>query len=307
MKKLETAYPGRGYALDIDRDYVPGSDAGAVFEFGQLKDRTDAYLNWVRFVADYPNAAPAVQYRGLNQTQILTQIRRIQDLGKTFCIRILLKELPPNLPEIVDALNAIGTSDYFIVLEGGWHDNVLLLAAQMSGVIAGELSRLDADVPFVISATSMRISYADIEGTKTDGFTNRALLQQLSRSHNNRRFVYGDWGSTRPRRYERASTPLPRIDYPLRDAWLFARSKAKSWTYREAAEIIVGSPEWQECFPMGIWGEEMIRGAARGGALAVNTVQKNIAARVNIHLHKQAYYDRGNYRMIDLDEPWVDL
>jgi hypothetical protein len=308
MKKFEGAYPGRPYILDLDRDYQRGeSDSDAAQEFASLKDETDAYSNWTNFIADYPNATPAIQHARLREHGIVRQIRRVQEEGRTFCVRIELERFPRNLDAIVSALEAVGTADFFFVLEGGLQSNVLDVAARMSGLISGALAAVSANVPIVISATSMRKSFSDIETTKIDAFRNRELVRQIARQHNDRTIVYGDWGSTRPRTYERGSTPLPRIDYPLKDAWMFARSKGNGWGFKEAAEEVVKSPEWEECYPMGIWGEEMILGASRENALAVNSVQKNIAARVNIHLHKQAFYDAQDYRQLDLDEPWTDI
>ena len=50
---------------------------------------------------------------------------------------------------------------------------------------------------------------------------------------------------------------------------------------------------------------ELIEGTAVNPAFAIDTPQKNVAARVNIHLHRQALY--GNeISGIDLDEDWVD-
>jgi hypothetical protein len=56
---------------------------------------------------------------------------------------------------------------------------------------------------------------------------------------------------------------------------------------------------------LGIWGEEMIQGTTVNPAFAIDTPQKNVAARVNIHLHRQALYG-SQISGIDLDEDWVD-
>ena len=307
MEKLAEAFPSRPYAIDIDRDYQAGSDVLAKFDFAKLKEPKASYANWCDFIADYPNASPVLQHQNCQEADLARQIERFQLLGRTYVVRLELKRLPANLPQIVAALNASGTSDYFIVIEGGWSTDVLQLAGQISGIVRDGLSDLAVDVPIVVSATSMPMKYSDIEGIRIDGFNNRELLKSLRRTHNQRTFVYGDWGSTRPRSYDRASAPLPRIDYPLRDSWAFARSKEETWDYGAAAREIVQLDEWKKNYPMGLWGEEMILGAARGGALAANTVQKNIAARVNIHLHRQAFYDVDNLGQLNLDEPWTDL
>ncbi len=40
--------------------------------------------------------------------------------------------------------------------------------------------------------------------------------------------------------------------------------------------------------------------------LGIDTPQKNVASRVNIHLHLQAFYGIDDIHGIDLDEDWVD-
>lgn len=307
MEKINGAFPGRAYALDIDQDYLPGADAGAISEFLELKDPSNAYENWCSFVAKSPNANPALQLKDMESRGILKQIERFQQLGRTYCLRIELSRFPVNIAAVVSALNQVGSADFFVVIEGGWQPDVLLLAGKVSGLVESELSAISADVRIVVSATSIRTAFTDVEGTKTDAFNNRQLLAALARKHNSRQFVYGDWGSTRPRTYERASAPLPRVDYPLRDSWMFARNKSKGWGYEQSAKAVLNSPEWTDCFPLRIWGEEMIVGASKGAAMAVNSVQKNISARVNIHLHKQAFYDQHDLRLLDLDEPWEDM
>lgn len=50
----------------------------------------------------------------------------------------------------------------------------------------------------------------------------------------------------------------------------------------------------------------MIEGTTINPSFAIDTPQKNVAARVNIHFHRQALYGIGDISGIDLDEDWVD-
>ena len=137
-------------------------------------------------------------------------------------------------------------------------------------------------------------------------FGNREMVNSLKRSTNRNIIVYGDWGSTRPRQYGIASPPKPRIDYPVADAWVIARSKENNWDFKKAAEEIVKSPEWESESGLGIWGEQLIMLTKDNPTFGINSAQKNVAARVNIHLHRQALFDDGDIRGIDLDEEWED-
>ncbi len=55
-----------------------------------------------------------------------------------------------------------------------------------------------------------------------------------------------------------------------------------------------------------IWGEEQIIETARNQDIGIDSPQKNISARVNIHLHLQAFYDTPDLGSLNLDEDWQD-
>jgi hypothetical protein len=136
-------------------------------------------------------------------------------------------------------------------------------------------------------------------------FSNRQVVEQVARGSNRARIVYGDWGSTRPRETtEFASRPVDRVDYPSDQAWIIARNRDERWTFRDAARAIVSSPDWNG--NLGIWGEEMILNTTINEELGINTPQKNVAARVNIHLHRQAFYGEPPMEPSAFDEEWRD-
>jgi hypothetical protein len=94
------------------------------------------------------------------------------------------------------------------------------------------------------------------------------------------------------------------VDYPTRNAWDIARNKIGNWDFKDNATAIVGSIDWDG--NLGVWGEEQILNTTISPALGIDTPQKNVAARVNIHLHRQAFYDAGNVGGMNLDEDWED-
>ncbi len=306
VERAEKAYPDLPYFLDIDCDYVPTNpEAEAQQEFIELLSPDDCYANWWSFVENFARALPCLQLRYQTADCIRLQIQRAQLLGREFCLRVVLHRSPPNLIEIVAVLNDIGTADYTVVLEGGWIQDPLTLATRFSGLIGNALRDLDADIPIVVSSTSMPIDFQLFEGCVEVPFSNRALIAQMAREHNRRRIVYGDWGSTRPReRVGHRSRPYDRIDYPLSNAWLIARNRPKEWNFRDAAEEIVRqSGQWDH--DLNIWGTNMILQTLANPAFGINTPPKNVASRVNIHLHRQAFYDVDT-RGMDFDEDWPD-
>ncbi|MBF2755935.1 MAG: hypothetical protein ISN29_11875 [Gammaproteobacteria bacterium AqS3] len=159
------------------------------------------------------------------------------------------------------------------------------------------------------------VSYGSQTELKSDGMgrvahsSKNAQVQELVQL-GQPRLIYGDWGSTRPRGTGQiAQNQPPRIDYPTADAWYVARNKNENWGFHEAAAKMVGNAGvW--CGNLGIWGEDMIlRSASRypfHQKLGVTTAPKNVAARINIHLHRQAFYDEAAPGALDLDEDWEE-
>jgi hypothetical protein len=308
ITRVERAFPNRSYFLDLDRDYdVPNDRSTAQQEFSALLDPSNDYANWVGFVAEHDYAMPCVQTDGQDEVSIRRQMSAIRELGRSYCFRILIETLPSNLSQIVGAINAEGTADFVIILEGGWTSDALSLASRFSGLMGGALAEINPVVPVVCSCTSIPRMFTDFNHYEPTAvpFTNRTLIDQVARNSNRDRVIYGDWGSTRPRENGGfASRPLDRIDYPTDTAWYIARNKDGEWDFRDAAIAVTNSNCWDD--RLGIWGEEMIRNTTINAGLGVDTPQKNVAARVNIHLHRQAFFGQPRIDPMSLDEDWQD-
>lgn len=192
------------------------------------------------------------------------------------------------------------------MIDAGWVQDTLTTRAAIAGIIQTTFGGIDAQVPIVVSYTTIPKGFAEVEGVDFVEFDNRALIEELKVVTNRQKIVYGDWGSTRPREKGIASRPKPRVDLPLRNGWLSARNRPEEWDFDDAANEILGSEYWPQVDGMGIWGEFMIRQTAVNPAVGINTPQKNIASRVNIHLHTQAFYDIPDITGINLDEKWED-
>ncbi|MYG52380.1 MAG: hypothetical protein F4204_08510 [Rhodospirillaceae bacterium] len=306
VDRIHKAYPDRRYFLELDRDYsISNLEAEAQREFLELLSPENCFGNWRDFVFRFPNAIPCLQLQDQSREHIQAQIELTQQEGRDFCLRIVLARFPPNLEDVVGVLNEIGTADYTVVLEGGWIENALDLAARMSGLVSGPLGDLDADIPIVISCTSMPNDFQDFRGCSAIPFTNRELVEQIARSNNRRRIFYGDWGSTRPREASGfRQRPLDRIDYPVRREWIIARNRDEGWSFRDAAmEVVQRSGYWED--GLNVWGSNMILQTIVNPAFGINTPPKNVASRVNIHLHRQAFYDVDTSDL-DFDDEWQD-
>lgn len=309
ITRIERAFPHRPYFLDIDRYYqfTNLEDSVPQQELHRLMDPEGCYQNWVEFVGEHERILPCVQTRDQSEAEIRNQIEAFQLQGRAYCMRIVLDRLPNNIDEIVGAFAAAGAADFAIILEGGWTTDPLSLAPWFAGLIGGSLAPIDAAVPVVLSCTSIPKMFTRFSAEQPTGvpFTNRQLVEQVGRNSNRARVIYGDWGSTRPREPGGfANRPLDRVDYPTENAWYFARNKEDDWDFRDAALAIVSSPEWDG--GLGIWGEEMIQNTTINEELGIDTPQKNVAARVNIHLHRQSFYGMPSIDPAAFDEEWQD-
>lgn len=308
IDRIERAFLNRPYFLDIDRDYeFTNLENPTQVELARLLDPAGGFRNWVDFVSRYHQIMPCIQSRGQSQADIRLQIEAYQSINRPYCMRIVRDRFPDNFDEIIDAFSATGAADYAIILEGGWTRDPLSLGLWFSGIIAEGLSAIDASVPIIISCTSIPKAFSifNEDAPVSVPFTNRQLIEQIARASNRARIIYGDWGSTRPREVGGfANRPLDRIDYPTEDAWYIARNKEDNWEFQDAASAILNSPAWSG--NLGIWGEEMIFNTTINEELGINTPQKNVASRVNIHLHRQAFDGIPPIDPEEFDEEWQD-
>lgn len=308
LKRVEKAYRNRKFFMDPDRDYsVSDMERGPQREFHKLRMPSDAFANWVEFVARHDWIVPCIQTYEQSASDIRKQVERYQELGRGYCLRVVRERFPINMEQVISALAASGAADFAVILEGGWVRDPLTLEAWFRGVIENDLHEIDARVPIVVSCTSMPKEFDSMSGVTKVQFLNRNLFNNLSHRFSNRsRLVYGDWGSTRPREpKDITNPPLDRVDYPTTDAWWIARNKGEKWSFQDAARRIVNRADvWSG--HLGIWGEALIRATAAMESLGVNTPQKNVAARVNIHMHRQAFFDEPNLSSLDLDDSWED-
>lgn len=305
--RVQQAFPNRNYILDIERDYkFTSPKSPSQQELEHLMDPANSFANWVGFIEQHEMAWPCIQSSNQSEAEIRQQIKAFQALGRPYCMRIVRDRFPGNIDDIVSAFAAGGAADFAIILEGGWTRDPLSLAVWFERRIAESLQAIDANVPVVLSCTSMPRIFSQFSGVTRVPFNNRQLVDWISRRSNRTTVIYGDWGSTRPREPGGfAIRPLDRIDYPTPDAWFIVRNKDEEWDFKAAAEeLIKNSGGWDG--NLNIWGEEMICGTTISKEIGIDTPQKNVAARVNIHLHRQAFHGQPGLDTMNFDEDWED-
>ena len=132
-------------------------------------------------------------------------------------------------------------------------------------------------------------------------------MRQIQKKSNRPTIIYGDWGSTRPREESsQARRPSDRIDYPADDMWYVVRNPNEKWNFKKAAhELVHNSKVWD--VNSDTWGAEMIRRTANfDSEIGIDTPQKNLATRINIHLHRQALYGQSGLHEEVFKDEWED-
>lgn len=309
LDKFEDAYPNRPYFVDVDAYYRPSGNLNDAKELWQRIARRPADLNaWWDLLAQYPNANPCLLMADQSIDRVREQIQWARENNRTFCIRLDLAPqvgigIPNWMPTLMEQLSGEGAVDFAVVFEFGLVDDPLTVAAAASGYVRSFFADLSPEVPIAVSCTSFPSDFTKYDGLVNVDFTNRDLMSQVQRATNHPKIVYGDWGSTKPRKYGHANQPKNRIDYPADRSWLIARDKDESVDFQIAAARITSSRYWSGS--LGVWGEQLIEGTAQGQAFTIDTMPKMYAARINIHLHRQAFYDELPPPGA-LDEAWSD-
>ena len=304
IEKFESAFPDRNYFMDLDRDYKPPNvTQPAQIEWCSLHDANNNYKNWQNFWQKYDQIIPCIQFHGIGRSLIEQQIESVQSQNRSFCLRFESQRPPKKLDEIIECLTKLGTADYKIMLDGGWISNTNLFKNWINDFYETKISSINDSIPIILSFTTSPKGYYQYEGMEEIKFDNNQIVTEFQRS-TNRNIIYGDWASTKPREYGFGSVPLPRIDYPLLDSWIIARNKEDQWMYQEASQAIKNSEYWDG--ELGVWGEEMIEATASGEDYTIDSPQKNVTSRVNIHIHLQAFRNYTDFKTMDLEDDWED-
>ncbi len=303
INKIEEVYQGRPYFLELDQGYSPSNpEQSAQSEFLGLKDPSDSFAAWRGFVLKYPRVIPAIQWNGTTLGSAIQQVVSFREADRPFLVRLNRHDNVMRFTELLKFLGESGEADFVVSADAGWTSDEAAAEAWLSSVLEGPCMQLEARTPVVVSYSASPKSYTHIDSTKPKKvtFSNRQVYERLVARHSNfLRLTYGDWATTRPREPGGGGQAPARIDLPIDGGWMVARSANDDWTYQKAAKAIVDQFPI-EVGPGSLWGEKMIADAALGRPSGVTNAKRNIAARVNIHLHREAFY--GVEPLTDLDD-----
>lgn len=278
--------------VDLDSYFHSSSPLPSREFFKTLCDTSKGHLPWVDFVSRNLFFIPCVQTLDRSDHAIHYQVDAFRELGRGFVFRF---ELDKNydFDRAFSFISAAIQDDILCVFDYAYGEPTLVLENKLSSLIS-KLVSIHEGAKFVISGSNFPNDFSefdDFEASKPIG--SRILFDNLSKQFGNYNMFYGDWASTKPRRYDGGgSRPLPRIDFPTKERWIIARSKTEGWDFNTAAERITRLPEW-----LGhpeVWGAGMIEKTARGLPGGISTGPEAIACRVNMHLYIQNHYDANS-------------
>lgn len=298
FSRLVEAYGDRPVIVNLSHDaaFTDKTPRQVHNQFGELLLGQNGYDTWCQLIEAHPNMIPSIQYERLNHVAV--QIPRLAALNRGVVVHIR-REALANAIVLVEQfrqpLLAIGNSLLIVLDYGQQRANLLNTAAETIGLIQTLTNRLPA-CQIAIAATTFPMNFGNLT---SQNIYERQFHTMVQQAFNDRQILYADRGSARAEAMSGGSRPKPRIDLPTQAEWQFFREDI--FGYQEAAERAMASDYWDS--NLLIWGTQMIERTALGADFAINTPAKSTAARINIHLHRQLFFDSPQ-NMYNTDEEW---
>lgn len=303
-EKIDEALGGRRFALDLDvSKYQSGSKKTAAEQFDILFEPDDGFAHYYSMVAEVEAAVPVVRVTGGTVREVDRQIEHIGALERGAVLSLRYGSIT-NPITAIDAFADLLDDNFLIVLDAGWSNDLLSREAWLSPIVR-HITDLRPETEIVMAGSSFPDSFARIGTRGVAPVEERYLYDALVRRHNAANLTYGDWGSTRPPGDPVPMINVPRIDLPLDREWTFLRAdRDEDETYADVAERALRDPNWPA--DLDIWGTYMIECTAEDLPVAIRSPGTAAAARINIHLYRQAYFAEPEVPSGDEDEPYED-
>lgn len=299
--RIAEAYGNRPVVIAMGEREQP-NERPVHAELQSLRDHKRGFDQWCTFFDKNANYIPAIQYSP-NTTDEEEQIARLYELSRGLVV-IIEKPAFPAIEIIarrVGERTGGGNGVCFIVDFGIASRDHLQVAMIASGYI--DMIRRHAPASFVaLSASSFPDTFV---GMSDQPIYERRLFDSLPAKH---RMIYSDRGSARVERQTGGGgLPAPRIDYPLTADWKFYRCDDGTTGFngykKQAVQLIKTERDGIWNPRLRVWGTQMIERTAAGDTSAIGSPQKATAARINLHLQRQAFYANPD-QAEDTDEEW---
>jgi hypothetical protein len=268
----------------------------------ELREVDAGYESWCDFIEHHDNFIPAVQLGSVRDE--IRQFECFHGLGRGMVVIVEqpgfggVRALSSRVSDATD-----GGEDVCFVLD---YLRVSRDHLQRAAATAGIIDTILAEAPeayISVSASSFPDNFVNVPEQQ---IYERRLFDAVMQAVDTDRMIYSDRGSARVERQQGGGgTPSPRIDYPMPRDWKFYRSEDSVGFrgYREQARRLMADAVWNG--DLRVWGTQMIERTAAGDSSAISNPARSTAARINIHLQVQSFYD-DPASAADTDEEWED-
>jgi len=305
LARLDEAYGQRPYYMTLaEPEGVETRRREVHNQLDLLRSADGGFAQWCEFVETHQRIVPALQLTDASQFD--RQAAVLHGLGRGVIVHIETAALPflPRIAERTSANTDGGTNTLFLIDFGRETRNILLRQAEAVG-LARHLARVAPNAFVSFSASTFPDSFTAIS---SQDIFERQLFNRVAKEVGSERLIYSDRGSARAERQTGGGgAPAPRIDYARTGVWDFFRDDDAddrlSGYQAQARRLMARKDIWDP--NLRLWGTQMIERTALGDASAIISPARSTAARINIHLHQQLFYDdpAGRY---DTDEDWTD-
>lgn len=304
-EKISEAMGNRRFALDLDRGKRnSGGKLAAASEFDELFVSRNGFANYYEMVSEISEAIPVLRLSGGEAAQFEAQALNVEELDRGLVVRIEYGVVSNPIALADQVLGRFKDVAFFV--DVGWSPDILGRELWASSIVE-RITRDHPEIEVVISGSSFPNSFSNIGDRGIIRVEERLLYNNLVRRHNSATLIYGDWGSTRPPSTEQVPMRnIPRIDLPTQSEWVsFRRDKEldDEEDYTDIAQRVVADVDWPA--NLDIWGTYTIEWTASGEPGAIRSPATAAAARINIHLHRQAFFGVNDI-VVDGDEPFTD-
>ncbi len=295
-QRIAEAYGDRPIVIAMgEREQL--NERPVYMQLDALRDASEGFRQWCEFLEGNDNYIPAIQFSP-HTVQEEAQIARLFDLRRGLAVIIERRAFRAidRIAQRVGERTRSGEGVCFIVDFGVAGRDHLEVAAQAIGYI--DTIRQYAPAAAVsLSASSFPDNFVKLA---SQPIYERQLFNALP---DRDRVIYSDRGSARiERQGGGGGLPAPRIDYPQLTEWSFFRSEESGFAgYQEQARRLMANPIWNP--NLRVWGTQMIERTVAGDTSAIGSPQKATAARINLHLQRQTFYENP-LAAEDTDEDW---
>lgn len=300
LNRVREAYGNRPIVVAVSEPEIVEKLRPVHLELDQLRVPDDGYRNWCHFIESTPNYIPAMQLRNL--THFGNQLQRFYALGRGVVV-IIERDALSGIPAIAQAV-ALSTQagiDVCFVLDlaMGWRDPL-----GHAVFVRGWCEQIWAACPLAAVSISASSFPAEFAGRTEQEIYERTLFNEVKGQIGNQTLIYSDRGSARfERQRGGGGLPAPRIDYPLTTSWRFFRSdKAGFSGYYEQAGLLKNKSGLFDPL-LRVWGTQMIERTAAGDSAAIKTPARSTAVRINLHLHRQTFFN-DPIGLYDTEDDW---